>query len=170
MELPLVNTLILLLSGATITWAHHSVVKGYFLETLYAFTYTVILAISFIIFQAFEYHEALFTIADGIYGATFFVATGFHGLHVIVGSIFLITTIIRIVNLEMDQNKNVHFEVAAWYWHFVDVVWLFLYIFVYVWGTDSKEVFSTLEFMDLVDFYFFKILTATIHTIALPLV
>jgi cytochrome c oxidase subunit 3 len=134
LEVPLINTFILLLSGATITWAHHSLIKGYFLDTVYAFTYTIVLALFFISFQAYEYYEALFTIADGIYGSTFFVATGFHGLHVIIGSIFILVCFYRFINCHYSRVHHLGFEMSCWYWHFVDVVWLFLVICIYIWG------------------------------------
>jgi len=135
-EVPLINTFILLLSGATITWAHHSLIKGYYLDTIYAFIYTLVLAFFFVSFQAYEYFEALFTIADGIYGSTFFMATGFHGLHVIIGSIFILISFIRHLKCQFARNHHIGFETACWYWHFVDVVWLFLVICIYIWGNN----------------------------------
>lgn len=138
LEVPLVNTFILLLSGATITWAHHSLIKGYFLETWYALIYTLVLAFFFVAFQGYEYYEAMFTIADGVYGSTFFMATGFHGFHVIVGSIFILIGFIRFSLTQFSKKHHVGFETACWYWHFVDVVWLFLVICIYIWGNTTS--------------------------------
>nr|ALO76890.1 cytochrome c oxidase subunit 3 [Propalticus sp. PRO01] len=135
LEIPLLNTLILLTSGLTVTWAHHSLMENNFNQTLQGLTLTVILGIYFSILQGFEYIEAPFTIADSVYGSSFFMATGFHGLHVIIGTIFLLTCLIRHLNLHFSQTHHFGFEAAAWYWHFVDVVWLFLYISIYWWGS-----------------------------------
>nr|YP_010946653.1 cytochrome c oxidase subunit III [Margattea bisignata]WGO57371.1 cytochrome c oxidase subunit III [Margattea bisignata] len=134
MQIPLLNTAILLASGVTITWSHHSLLHNNFNQTLQALFFTIILGIYFTILQAYEYVEAPFTIADSIYGASFFMATGFHGLHVIIGTTFLITCLLRHMNLHFSSWHHFGFEAAAWYWHFVDVVWLFLYISIYWWG------------------------------------
>nr|YP_010265244.1 cytochrome c oxidase subunit III [Megophrys sp. HW-2022]ALM02677.1 cytochrome c oxidase subunit III [Megophrys sp. FH-2015]UIP56998.1 cytochrome c oxidase subunit III [Megophrys sp. HW-2022] len=134
-EVPLLNTAVLLASGVTVTWAHHSIMEGNNKEALQSLTLTVILGLYFTVLQAMEYYEAPFTIADGIYGTTFFVATGFHGLHVIIGSIFLLTCLFRLANHHFTTSHHFGFEAAAWYWHFVDVVWLFLYISIYWWGS-----------------------------------
>lgn len=134
LEIPLVNTLILLGSGVTITYAHHAITAGLKLEALWGLILTVILAIIFTCFQAYEYIHADFKISDGIYGSCFFMATGFHGFHVFIGTIFIIVSLIR---LNLNQFTTAHhfgFEAAAFYWHFVDVVWLFLYVAVYFWG------------------------------------
>nr|APX40543.1 cytochrome c oxidase subunit 3 [Labidostomis ghilianii] len=135
LEIPLLNTMILLTSGLTVTWAHHSLMENNYNKTLQGLTLTVILGIYFTALQGFEYIEAPFTIADSVYGSTFFMATGFHGLHVIIGTTFLGVCLIR---LYLNHFSNIHhfgFEAAAWYWHFVDVVWLFLYISIYWWGS-----------------------------------
>lgn len=137
-EVPLLNTFILLLSGATITWAHYSLIRGFFLETWYALIYTLILAFFFVAFQGYEYYEALFTISDGIYGSTFFMATGFHGFHVIIGSIFILICFIRFTLAQFSKKHHIGFETACWYWHFVDVVWLFLVICIYIWGNTTS--------------------------------
>nr|WIL10189.1 cytochrome c oxidase subunit III [Megophrys spinata] len=134
-EVPLLNTAVLLASGVTVTWAHHSIMEGDHKEALQSLTLTVILGLYFTILQAMEYYEAPFTIAEGIYGTTFFVATGFHGLHVIIGSLFLSTCLYRLTYYHFSTAHHFGFEAAAWYWHFVDVVWLFLYISVYWWGS-----------------------------------
>jgi cytochrome c oxidase subunit 3 len=134
-EVPLLNTIILLTSGATVTWAHHALTTGLRLEAIYSLILTVFLALIFTALQAFEYLEASFNIADGIYGSTFFMATGFHGFHVIIGTIFLTVCLIRIIKYHFTITHHFGFEAAAWYWHFVDVVWLFLFVTIYWWGT-----------------------------------
>nr|YP_010692553.1 cytochrome c oxidase subunit III [Argopistes sexvittatus]WBV77035.1 cytochrome c oxidase subunit 3 [Argopistes sexvittatus]WBV77048.1 cytochrome c oxidase subunit 3 [Argopistes sexvittatus] len=134
-EIPLLNTLILLTSGLTVTWAHHSLMENDYYQTLQALILTVILGMIFSMFQLFEYLEAPFTISDSIYGSTFFMATGFHGLHVLIGSTFLLICTIRHFNNHFSSIHHFGFEAAAWYWHFVDVVWLFLYISIYWWGS-----------------------------------
>lgn len=133
-QIPLLNTIILINSGITVTWAHHALIKNNYTQTSQRLFITIILGIYFTILQAYEYIEAPFTIADRIYGSTFFLATGFHGLHVIIGTIFLITCFFRHLNNHFSRNHHFGFEAAAWYWHFVDVVWLFLYISIYWWG------------------------------------
>ena len=133
--IPLLNTLILLLSGATITWSHNALLLGFSKEALDALWWTVLWAIYFTILQGFEYKEASFNISDGIYGSTFFMAIGFHGFHVIIGTTFLLVCYYRIYNYHFTKEHHFGFEAAAWYWHFVDVVWLFLYISIFWWGT-----------------------------------
>nr|YP_010946692.1 cytochrome c oxidase subunit III [Malaccina sinica]WGO57410.1 cytochrome c oxidase subunit III [Malaccina sinica] len=133
-QIPLLNTTILLSSGVTVTWAHHSLLENNYNQTLQGLFFTIMLGIYFTILQAYEYIEAPFTIADSIYGSTFFMATGFHGIHVIIGTTFLITCLLRHYFLHFSSFHHFGFEAAAWYWHFVDVVWLFLYISVYWWG------------------------------------
>nr|YP_010958548.1 cytochrome c oxidase subunit III [Cinclus pallasii]UDF84460.1 cytochrome c oxidase subunit III [Cinclus pallasii] len=135
MEVPLLNTTILLASGVTVTWAHHSIMEASRKQAILALTMTVLLGFYFTGLQAMEYYEAPFSIADGIYGSTFFVATGFHGLHVIIGSTFLLVCLLRLIKYHFTPNHHFGFEAAAWYWHFVDVVWLFLYISIYWWGS-----------------------------------
>nr|BAP90276.1 cytochrome oxidase subunit 3 [Phelsuma guimbeaui] len=134
-EVPLLNTAVLLASGVTITWSHHAMMGGNRTETSLALTITIILGMYFTLLQAMEYLEAPFTIADAIYGSTFFVATGFHGLHVIIGTLFLTVCLIRQIKFHFTTTHHFGFEAAAWYWHFVDVVWLFLYISIYWWGS-----------------------------------
>nr|ALO76854.1 cytochrome c oxidase subunit 3 [Timarcha goettingensis] len=134
-EIPLLNTLILLTSGLTITWAHHSLMENNFKQTLHGLMLTVILGVNFSILQAYEYIEASFSIADSIYGSIFFMATGFHGLHVLIGTTFLTICLIRHFKIHFSTLHHFGFEAAAWYWHFVDVVWLFLYISIYWWGS-----------------------------------
>lgn len=133
-SVPLLNTAILLSSGATVTWAHHSLVFGNKTEAIVGLSFTVLLGIIFTALQAFEYVEAPFCIADSVYGSTFFVATGFHGLHVIIGTIFLFVCLVRLNSSHFTRTHHFGFEAASWYWHFVDVVWLFLYVCIYWWG------------------------------------
>lgn len=135
LEVPLLNTSVLLASGVSITWAHHSLIEGDRKHILQALFITITLGVYFTLLQASEYYEAPFTISDGVYGSTFFVATGFHGLHVIIGSTFLIVCFFRQLKFHFTSNHHFGFEAAAWYWHFVDVVWLFLYISIYWWGS-----------------------------------
>ena len=134
-EVPLLNTLILLLSGATTTWAHHAIIIGRRQQAIVALIATIILAAAFTGFQAMEYLESSFTISDGIYGSTFFVATGFHGIHVIIGTLCLAVALIRLIKYHFTKQHHLGFESAAWYWHFVDVVWLFLFVSIYWWGS-----------------------------------
>lgn len=134
LQIPLLNTLILLTSGITITWAHHSLIEINHSQSLISLCITIILGIYFTILQIYEYIEAPFSIADSIYGSIFFIATGFHGLHVLIGTIFILTCILRHIYNHFSSYHHFGFEAAAWYWHFVDVVWLFLYISIYWWG------------------------------------
>lgn len=133
-KIPLLNTIILISSGVSVTWAHHALLNNNSKQTTQGLFITIILGIYFSIIQIYEYIEAPFSIADRIYGSTFFMATGFHGLHVIIGTIFLTICLFRQMNNHFSKNHHFGFEAAAWYWHFVDVVWLFLYIFIYWWG------------------------------------
>jgi cytochrome c oxidase subunit 3 len=133
-EIPLLNTLILLLSGFTCTWAHHAMIEGKRQAVILSLGLTVILGIIFTGLQAMEYFEADFTISDGIYGSTFFLTTGFHGFHVLVGTTFLVVCFFRVLSYHFTRNHHFGFEAAAWYWHFVDVVWLFLFVSIYWWG------------------------------------
>nr|AML26430.1 cytochrome c oxidase subunit III [Staphylinidae sp. BMNH 1274642] len=135
MQIPLLNTLILLTSGLTVTWAHHSLMENDYTQTLQGLLLTVILGVYFSILQAYEYIEAPFTISDSVYGSTFFMSTGFHGLHVIIGTTFLLVCLLRHMKNHFSCIHHFGFEAAAWYWHFVDVVWLFLYISIYWWGS-----------------------------------
>jgi cytochrome c oxidase subunit III len=135
--LPFLNTLILLTSGATVTVAHHAVRLGDRPKMIFWIGCTVVLGVLFISCQAFEYGHAAFGFTDGIYPSTFFMATGFHGFHVLVGTIFLFVCYLRAVRGHFTPEKHVGFEAAAWYWHFVDVVWLFLFVSVYWWGSSG---------------------------------
>jgi cytochrome c oxidase subunit 3 len=135
--IPLVNTLILLSSGCTVTWAHHSLLKGDRRGLVLGLVLTVLLGMIFTSLQAFEYHHAAFSYGGHIYGSTFFMATGFHGAHVIIGTIFLLVCLIRAIGGAFTPQQHFGFEAAAWYWHFVDVVWLFLFACIYVWGAGA---------------------------------
>ena len=133
-EIPLLNTILLLSSGATVTYAHHSLIQGNRAGTIYGLIATILLAIAFTSLQGYEYVNAGFTIADSAYGSTFFIATGFHGLHVLIGTIFLLVSLFRIISYHFTDHHHVGLEVSILYWHFVDIVWLFLYIAVYLWA------------------------------------
>lgn len=133
-QIPLLNTTILLSSGVTVTWAHHSLIEKNHSQTSQRLFFTIILGIYFSILQGYEYIKASFRIADAVYGSTFFIATGFHGLHVLIGTTFLLICLNRHINFHFSNCHHFGFEAAAWYWHFVDVVWLFLYISIYWWG------------------------------------
>nr|YP_011017359.1 cytochrome c oxidase subunit III [Amblyomma tigrinum]WQF69022.1 cytochrome c oxidase subunit III [Amblyomma tigrinum] len=132
-EIPLLNSTILISSGISVTWSHHAIMIGKLNSALLSLKMTILLGILFTIFQMFEYYEAQFSITDSIFGSTFFLTTGFHGIHVIIGTIFLIISFFRIKNCFMSKNHFFGFEASAWYWHFVDVVWLFLFTFMYWW-------------------------------------
>uniref|UniRef100_A0AAU6QGH0 Cytochrome c oxidase subunit 3 n=1 Tax=Prionospio sp. 6 MH-2023 TaxID=3059274 RepID=A0AAU6QGH0_9ANNE len=134
-SVPLLNTGVLLASGVTVTFAHHSLMEGSRRAALHGLGLTVTLGAYFTFLQASEYYEAPFTIADSVYGSTFFVATGFHGLHVLIGSTFLSVCLLRTFLHHFSTGHHFGFEAAAWYWHFVDVVWLFLYLCIYWWGS-----------------------------------
>jgi cytochrome c oxidase subunit 3 len=133
-EVPLLNTLILLTSGATVTVCHNTLITGERTLAINSLIATILLAALFTGFQVFEYLHASFTIADSVYGSTFFMATGFHGFHVFVGTCFLSVCLFRLNANHFTREHHFGFEAAAWYWHFVDVVWLFLFVVVYWWG------------------------------------
>lgn len=136
-EVPLLNTIILLTSGATITVSHAKIISGNRSDTLIYLFFTILLAFLFLGFQWIEYNNAAFTIADGIYGSTFFTLTGMHGFHVLVGSLFLIVSFIRIYYYQLTANHHLWFEFSILYWHCVDVIWLFVFIFIYYWGSSN---------------------------------
>lgn len=133
-ELPLLNTILLLSSGVSVTLAHHSFIAGNRKRALYGLIFTVVLAILFTIFQYVEYSVSSFTISDGVYGSCFYFGTGFHGFHVIIGTVFLLVGLYRIYLFQVTQHHHLGLETGILYWHFVDVVWLFLYLSVYYWG------------------------------------
>jgi len=138
-EIPLLNTLLLLMSGAYVTWSHHSLLKGDYKTATLTLAVTLILAVIFTVLQIYEYCHANFSIADGVYGSIFYLLTGCHGLHVIIGTLFLAVNFFRLHCLfwsnltlySITKENHLGYEFAIWYWHFVDVVWLFLYLFVY---------------------------------------
>lgn len=133
-ELPLLNTIILLSSGVTITYAHHSLIQGNRKGALYGTIATIVLAVIFTGFQGLEYTVSSFTISDGVYGSCFYFGTGFHGLHVIIGTAFLAVGLWRLMAYHLTDHHHLGYESGILYWHFVDVVWLFLYISIYYWG------------------------------------
>ena len=139
-DVPFLNTMILLLSGCTVTWAHHCVREGDNRTATKALALTVLLGLTFTSFQAYEYVHTIyspegFQISSGIFGSTFYMATGFHGFHVMIGTTFLLVCTFRAFYGHFRPDKHVGLEAAAWYWHFVDVVWLFLFTWVYWWGS-----------------------------------
>ncbi len=133
-DLPFMMTMILLLSGCTVTWAHHAVLEGKNKELVLGLGLSAALGAIFLCFQMYEYHHATFAFKGGVFPSTFYMATGFHGFHVLVGTIFLFVCYLRSRKGELTPQRHFGFEAAAWYWHFVDVVWLFLFIAVYWWG------------------------------------
>ena len=139
-HLPLYNTIILLLSGTTVTWAHHALLHGDRKGLVNGLVLTVALGVLFSFVQAYEYIHAPFGFRDSIYGATFFMATGFHGFHVIIGTIFLLVCLVRAIRGDFTPTRHFGFEAAAWYWHFVDVVWLFLFANIYVWASAGATI------------------------------
>lgn len=134
-DLPFMMTMILLLSGCTVTWAHHAILEGHTDQMIKALGITVLLGFFFLCFQIYEYSHAAFGFTEGIYPSTFYMATGFHGFHVFVGTVFLAVCWARARKGHFTKESHFGFEAAAWYWHFVDVVWLFLFIAVYWWGS-----------------------------------
>jgi cytochrome c oxidase subunit 3 len=139
-DIPFLNTMILLLSGCTVTWAHHAIRENDNQTGFRALALTVALGVLFTALQAYEYVHTIynaegFVISSGIYGSAFYMATGFHGFHVIIGTSFLAVCMMRAWYAHFQADKHVGLEAAAWYWHFVDVVWLFLFAWVYWWGT-----------------------------------
>jgi cytochrome c oxidase subunit 3 len=141
-HLPLLNTLVLLTSGTTVTWAHHALLHNDRQGLKWGLICTIVLGLAFTCIQAYEYSHAHFAFSGNIYGATFFMATGFHGAHVIIGTIFLIVCLLRAMAGQFSPTQHLGFEFAAWYWHFVDVVWLFLFSCIYVWGAGVETAAS----------------------------
>lgn len=134
-KIPLLNTILLLTSGASLTLAHYSILIGSKSYAMVSLIITIILAFIFTGLQGFEYISAQFTISDGIYGSTFYMITGFHGFHVIVGTCFLFVCLVRLYFNHFTIQHHIGFETAAWYWHFVDIVWLIVFITIYWWGS-----------------------------------
>ena len=141
LHLPLYNTIILLLSGTTVTWAHHGLLHNDRTALKWGLGLTVALGILFSYVQYYEYAHAPFEFSGSLYGATFFMATGFHGFHVLIGTIFLAVCLFRAMRGDFTPDKHFGFEAAAWYWHFVDVVWLFLFFAIYVWGGWGAPIY-----------------------------
>nr|UPL65951.1 cytochrome c oxidase subunit III [Mystilus priamus] len=135
LHIPLLNTMILLCSGVTITWAHHALMNKNYSQFTQSMMLTISLGLYFTLMQGYEYYESMFSISESIYGSCFFVATGFHGIHVIIGTTFITICLMRHMKMHFSNKHHFGFEAAAWYWHFVDVVWLFLYITIYWWGS-----------------------------------
>lgn len=133
-ELPLFNTIILLCSGATVTWTHHAILAGKRYEAVISLLTTVVLGYFFLEMQLLEYTSASFSISDSVYGSIFYLMTGFHGAHVFIGACFLTVCLFRLVFNHFSLNQHIGFEAAAWYWHFVDIVWILLFFIVYIWG------------------------------------
>nr|YP_009104523.1 cytochrome c oxidase subunit III [Liposcelis entomophila]AHA47077.1 cytochrome c oxidase subunit III [Liposcelis entomophila] len=133
-HIPLLNTLVLVSSGVSITFSHHNLLNNNMNNSMNWALITIILGIYFSFLQGFEYLYCSYSIMDSTFGSIFYMATGFHGLHVMVGTLFIYTETIRFTKFNYSAIQNLGFEVSCWYWHFVDVVWLFLYIFLYWWS------------------------------------
>ena len=133
-SIPLLNTVVLISSGVRVTWTHHSLIDKNHNQAVASLGITIFLGIYFTLLQGIEYYEARFRIADSCYGCTFFIATGFHGLHVIIGTSFLFVCLFRLVNGAFRASHHFGLQAAIWYWHFVDIVWLFLFSWIYCWG------------------------------------
>jgi len=131
--LPFLNTCLLLSSGATITWAHSCLISGSYSTFIFTLSFTILLGITFTVVQLWEYFSCSFSIADSVFGSCFFLATGFHGLHVLVGTLFLLTCLFRGFRFHFSPTRHLGFLFATWYWHFVDVIWLLLWLIVYIW-------------------------------------
>lgn len=134
-SLPLLNTIILLTSGITLTWSHSCLRNGLFSTSFFSLAYTILLGLLFTVLQCSEFYLCSFTIADSVFGSRFFMATGFHGIHVIIGTLFLIVCLLRLSCAHFTPTRHLGFLFAIWYWHFVDVIWLLLFLIIYVWGS-----------------------------------
>ena len=139
--IPLLNTALLLTSGASLTWSHSALIGGYRIEVITGLVFTLVFATIFTLFQVYEYLNAPFSLTDGVYGSTFYMLTGLHGFHVIVGTAFLTVCLYRMRRHHFTTTSHVGYECAAWYWHFVDVVWIFLFLVVYIWGDKVAVLF-----------------------------
>jgi len=138
-KIPLLNTLCLVTSGISMTWTHHSLINQSLKELFDSYVLTLLLAAIFTALQFIEYQNAPFSISDSVFGSCFFLATGFHGFHVLIGTIFLFICFLRILSSHLSTNHHIGFESASWYWHFVDVVWIFLFGAIY-WLASLKGV------------------------------
>lgn len=145
-DVPLLNSIILITSGITITWSHHLLLNNNKSSAINVLIYTIFLRALFSLCQFYEYYQAPFTIADSVYGSIFYVTTGFHGIHVFVGTLFLSVCLIRIINNHFSRNHHIGYEAAIWYWHFVDIIWLFVYIWIYWWSFYLYSIFITFNF------------------------
>lgn len=134
-DLPLFNTIVLLASGATITYCHHALIANDYYNSLYSLIATVLLAILFTACQYIEYTNCLFTISDSVFGSTFFLGTGFHAYHILTGTVFISVCIIRLYKLQFNPQRHINLLVTIWLWHFLDIVWLFLFVIFYYWGS-----------------------------------
>nr|AIC09091.1 Cytochrome c oxidase subunit III [Gasteruption sp. M19] len=134
LSIPLLNTILLISSGISITWSHHSILNNLKNKSTLSLMLTIFLGIYFSLLQYYEYKSAPFCMSDSVYGSIFFLMTGFHGIHVIIGTIFLIICLNRLFMNHMSMNHHLSFELSSWYWHFVDVIWLLLYILIYWWN------------------------------------
>nr|YP_010165975.1 cytochrome c oxidase subunit III [Stictocephala bisonia]QRV59922.1 cytochrome c oxidase subunit III [Stictocephala bisonia] len=135
LSIPMLNTTILLSSGISMTWAHSAIINNNMWQGIKSMILTISLGMYFSILQVMEYFEAPFSMADSVYGSSFFMATGFHGIHVMIGTTFIMIMTMRLMKMHLCNKHHVGFECSAWYWHFVDVVWLFLYLSIYWWGS-----------------------------------
>nr|YP_009434610.1 cytochrome c oxidase subunit III [Melaphis rhois]ATE90570.1 cytochrome c oxidase subunit III [Melaphis rhois] len=132
--IPLLNTVILLTSSFTITLTHFYLLNNSKSQSIKFMNLTIILSLYFLMLQGLEYKQANFTFSDSIFGSSFYIATGFHGLHVMIGTIFLIINLLRMIKMHISYIHHISFELAAWYWHFIDIIWLFLYMTFYWWN------------------------------------
>nr|YP_009344628.1 cytochrome c oxidase subunit III [Entylia carinata]APU51893.1 cytochrome c oxidase subunit III [Entylia carinata] len=135
LSIPMLNTMILLSSGVSMTWAHSAIIMNNKTQCKKSMIITIMLGMYFTMLQMMEYYEAPFSISDSVYGSSFFMATGFHGIHVIIGTMFIMITMGRLIKIQFSSKHHVGFECSAWYWHFVDLIWLFLYVSIYWWGS-----------------------------------
>nr|UZT67573.1 cytochrome c oxidase subunit 3 [Oberthuerella sharkeyi] len=133
-KIPLLNTIILLSSGISITFCHYSILNNNYKKSLISLLITISLGLIFMIIQMFEYSNSLFCMNDSIYGSMFFLTTGFHGSHVMIGLIFLMTVLFRLLNMHLSMNHHYSFEASSWYWHFVDIIWIFVFSIIYWWN------------------------------------
>nr|CAD5105744.1 cytochrome c oxidase subunit 3 [Singhiella simplex] len=134
MDIPLLNTLTLLTSGFFVTWSHHALVNHDYKQASLALCLSILSGLYFVIIQAYEYMNSTFSFNDSVFGNSFYILTGFHGIHVMIGLIFISISWFRMVSIQFSPSSFHGYEYSIWYWHFVDLVWLFLYTFLYWWG------------------------------------
>lgn len=140
LSVPLLNTIVLVASGVVLTWGHHAIITANKPQTTLSLLITILLALSFTGLQFLEYMESTFNIADSVYGSTFFMCTGFHGIHIIIGTIYLITCLYRTTFGFNTNSSHVGLDTCAWYYHFVDIVWIFMFLAVYYWGGAAQPI------------------------------